>query len=403
MSELGVLVLVAGAVAVAGLSRRRGWPAPLVVVLVGLVVSELPHMPAGRRSTRTSSSTCSCRRCCTPPPRSPRTCRSAANLRPIALLSVGLVVFTTVVVAVTAWWLIGPLTIGTGVRARRRGRAAGRGGRDGGRADARAAPPGADDPGRGEPAQRRHRADALPGRRSSGRQRDDQPGGGLRAVRGHGRGRHRRRADHRQGRDLAAVPAVRRRAREHRLAAGAVRRVRRRPGAAHVGRAGRGPGRADDRARGPAHPVLRGPAAVRGGLAHDRLPARVRGVHGDRAAAADRAGAGSRVRERVAARRLGRVRPLRGHRDAVRVGLPGDLRAAVDPQHRAARPGAATGRADGDRLGRDARRRDHRRRRRRAVEHRRRRRVPAARPGDLPGLRRRGRDAGDPGLHPARG
>ena len=45
MSELGVLFLVAGAVTVAGFARRRGWPAPLVVVLVGLLVSELPHMP----------------------------------------------------------------------------------------------------------------------------------------------------------------------------------------------------------------------------------------------------------------------------------------------------------------------------------------------------------------------
>ena len=112
MSELGVLLLVAGAVAVAGVCRRRRWPAPLVVVLVGLVVSELPHMPRVEinpdlvldvflppllYSAAQESSYLSIRR----------------NLRPIALLSVGLVVFTTVVVAVTSWWLIGPLSIGT--------------------------------------------------------------------------------------------------------------------------------------------------------------------------------------------------------------------------------------------------------------------------------------------------
>jgi CPA1 family monovalent cation:H+ antiporter len=112
VSELGVLLLVAGAVAVAGLCRRRGWPAPLVIVLVGLVVSELPHMPRVEidpdlvfdvflppllYSAAQESSYLSIRR----------------NLRPIALLSVGLVIFTAVVVAVAAWWLIGPLTIGS--------------------------------------------------------------------------------------------------------------------------------------------------------------------------------------------------------------------------------------------------------------------------------------------------
>jgi CPA1 family monovalent cation:H+ antiporter len=112
VSELGVLLLVAGAVAVAGFSRRRGWPAPLVVVLVGLVVSEIPRMPQVEinpalvldvflppllYSAAQESSYLSIRR----------------NLRPIALLSVGLVLFTTFVVALASWWLIGPLSIGT--------------------------------------------------------------------------------------------------------------------------------------------------------------------------------------------------------------------------------------------------------------------------------------------------
>ncbi len=112
MSELGVLLLVTTAVTVAGFSRRRGWPAPLVVVLVGLLVSVLPHVPHVEidpdlvldvflppllYSAAQEASYLSIRR----------------NLRPIALLSVGLVLFTTVAVAVAAWGLIGPMTVGT--------------------------------------------------------------------------------------------------------------------------------------------------------------------------------------------------------------------------------------------------------------------------------------------------
>jgi monovalent cation/hydrogen antiporter len=112
VSELGVLLLVAGSVTVAGLARRRGWPAPLVVVLVGLLVSVVPGVPHVEidpdlvldvflppllYSAAQESSYLSIRR----------------NLRPIALLSVGLVLFTAAAVAVAAWGFIGPMTLGT--------------------------------------------------------------------------------------------------------------------------------------------------------------------------------------------------------------------------------------------------------------------------------------------------
>src|SRR5438046_409789 len=104
--------MVAGSVTVAGFARRRGWPAPLVVVLVGLLVSVVPGVPHVEidpdlvldvflppllYSAAQESSYLSIRR----------------NLRPIALLSVGLVLFTAAVVAVAAWGLVGPMALGT--------------------------------------------------------------------------------------------------------------------------------------------------------------------------------------------------------------------------------------------------------------------------------------------------
>ena len=45
MHHVQVFVLVAGAVAVTALCRRRGWPAPLVLVAVAIVVSFVPGVP----------------------------------------------------------------------------------------------------------------------------------------------------------------------------------------------------------------------------------------------------------------------------------------------------------------------------------------------------------------------
>ncbi|WP_315096658.1 Na+/H+ antiporter [uncultured Cellulomonas sp.] len=99
-----VFLLVAGAVAVTALCRRRGWPAPLVLVAVALVVSVVPGVPRYELepelllefvlppllySAALSSSY--------------RDFRS--SLSSITRLGVGLVVVTALVVALVFWWL----------------------------------------------------------------------------------------------------------------------------------------------------------------------------------------------------------------------------------------------------------------------------------------------------------
>jgi CPA1 family monovalent cation:H+ antiporter len=100
------LAVVLGALVVAGFSRKMGWPTPLVVVVAGLIVSVIPGVPSVEidpelvltiilppllYSAALESSYVSIRR----------------NLRPIALLSVGLVLFTTVVVGFAMHAVIG--------------------------------------------------------------------------------------------------------------------------------------------------------------------------------------------------------------------------------------------------------------------------------------------------------
>ncbi len=74
--------------------------APLFLVVAGFAASYLPGVPEVRpASPRWCCSAC-CRRCCTPPRSRTSLVDFNANRRPILLLSVGLVVFTTVGVAV---------------------------------------------------------------------------------------------------------------------------------------------------------------------------------------------------------------------------------------------------------------------------------------------------------------
>jgi monovalent cation/hydrogen antiporter len=97
VTDARALLVVAAAVLVAGVARRLGWPAPLVLVAVGLAGSLVPGvqpvsispdlvmtvvLPPLVYAAALSSSYLSIR----------------ANLRPIAVLSVGLVLFTTLVV-----------------------------------------------------------------------------------------------------------------------------------------------------------------------------------------------------------------------------------------------------------------------------------------------------------------
>ncbi|GII54632.1 Na+/H+ antiporter [Planotetraspora thailandica] len=100
-SALQLLLLPAGALAIAGISRRRGWPAPLLLVMAGLLVSFVPGMPSYELDPHIVLSVFL-------PPMLYSTALESSYLRlrdvkqPIGLLAVGLVLFTTVVVALVA-------------------------------------------------------------------------------------------------------------------------------------------------------------------------------------------------------------------------------------------------------------------------------------------------------------
>lgn len=105
MTGLLLIGLIVGALTVTALCRRLGVASPLVLVVVGIMASFLPGVSDLRfdpnvvlllvitpllYSAALDSSYLSIR----------------ANLRPIGLLAVGLVIFTAVAVALAAWWLI---------------------------------------------------------------------------------------------------------------------------------------------------------------------------------------------------------------------------------------------------------------------------------------------------------
>ncbi len=105
MAGLPLILLVLGALAVTAVSRRFSLPAPLALVVAGLAVSAIPGVPDYQLnpdlvlyvilppllySAALDSSAIQIR----------------ANIRPIALLAVGLVLFTTGCVGLVAWWLV---------------------------------------------------------------------------------------------------------------------------------------------------------------------------------------------------------------------------------------------------------------------------------------------------------
>ncbi len=111
MGGLALVALVAGALAVTALARRLGVVAPLLLLAAGLAVSFVPGLPDYRiqpdlvlllvlppllYSAALDSSYL----------------RFRDNLRPIGLLAVGLVLFTTLVVGLGAWWLVPGLPLG---------------------------------------------------------------------------------------------------------------------------------------------------------------------------------------------------------------------------------------------------------------------------------------------------
>jgi len=105
-----LLLLLAGSLAVTAIARRVEWPAPLLLVAVGLAVSFVPGMPEFRLnpelilvlvlspllySAALESSYLDIR----------------ANLRPIGFLAIGLVLATTAVVGLVAHWVVPDLPL----------------------------------------------------------------------------------------------------------------------------------------------------------------------------------------------------------------------------------------------------------------------------------------------------
>ena len=179
-----VLLLLALALLVAALARRRGWSAPLLLVLVGLLVSFVPRVPATnsiRPGPARVLAAAAVRRGLgklVPEP--------AANLRPVVLLSVGLVLFTTLTVGYVMNALVPGLGLAAALALGAIVAPPGRGGGHGHRSRDGIAPPPDHHPGGREPHQRRDGADGLPrGRGSRHRCRLFAPGGprGVRARR----------------------------------------------------------------------------------------------------------------------------------------------------------------------------------------------------------------------------
>lgn len=110
MQQAQFVLLVVGALAVAIVARRFGRQAPLVLVAAGLAVSFIPGMPEFRIDPDLVLTLV------LPPLLYSAALNSSyinikANLRPIGLLAVGLVLATTVVVGLVAHWAIPDLPL----------------------------------------------------------------------------------------------------------------------------------------------------------------------------------------------------------------------------------------------------------------------------------------------------
>ncbi|MEW2495781.1 Na+/H+ antiporter [Streptomyces nodosus] len=110
MNVLPLLLLVAGSAAVAGAARRTPVPAPLLLVAVGLVVSYLPGVPEYALDPEVVLPLV------LPPLLYTAAADSSyldlrAQLRPVALLSVGYVLFATLAVGWVVYLLVPALTL----------------------------------------------------------------------------------------------------------------------------------------------------------------------------------------------------------------------------------------------------------------------------------------------------
>ena len=105
-----LLAAVALVTLVAAFGERRGWPAPLLLVAVGIAASFVPGVPRVDLNPHVVLYGL------LPPLLYSAAIRTSlvdfrANRRPILLLSVGLVAFSTVVVGLVAWWVVPSLTL----------------------------------------------------------------------------------------------------------------------------------------------------------------------------------------------------------------------------------------------------------------------------------------------------
>ncbi|MEO3857339.1 Na+/H+ antiporter [Acrocarpospora sp. B8E8] len=110
ISALQLLLLPAGALAVAGFARRMDWSAPLLLVLAGLIVSVIPGVPEYNLSPEIVLLVFL-------PPLLYSAALDSSYLtlrdvkRPIALLSVGLVLFSMLAIGLTAYAMIPGLAL----------------------------------------------------------------------------------------------------------------------------------------------------------------------------------------------------------------------------------------------------------------------------------------------------
>ncbi|MGW3246200.1 Na+/H+ antiporter [Streptomyces sp. NPDC001070] len=112
MEGLALVTLMVGAVLVTAVARRLGVSPPLLLVAVGLCASFVPGIPAYAIEPEVVM-------VLVLPPllyssaRESSYLRFRENLRPIGLLAVGLVLFTTVVIGYAASWLVPGLPLGS--------------------------------------------------------------------------------------------------------------------------------------------------------------------------------------------------------------------------------------------------------------------------------------------------
>ncbi|PWD50820.1 Na+/H+ antiporter [Serinibacter arcticus] len=105
--EIAIIILALGAtvLAVTSLCRRLGFPAPLVLVVVGTIASFVPAIPTIELTPELVLLGF------LPPLLYAAAIRTSlvdirANIRPIGLLAVGLVLFTMLTVGLLTWWLL---------------------------------------------------------------------------------------------------------------------------------------------------------------------------------------------------------------------------------------------------------------------------------------------------------